>query len=491
MPPPPLELDGVSVLTFSTIETSPARARAVPVALLWTMAAVVPIVGLLALALWRVPYPISETVAILEDLDQKPLRELLIGSAVYFRPGFWLMLYSIWHAAASPAEALFFFKILHITTAVGLLALFVAAVAPTTFTEAAGALAAFAVLVAAPGFRDNLENLPLNHMLLEMGIALAIFLLIQGIEERRWRDGVAIVLSAIALSLREHGLIAIAMIAVARPLGYRGVGRIATAVVVSLGGLYLGYRLAGMSQWPVFMRNVGVGFGELSEHDAMLRFGSFPATQYLYNVAATAGNVLFGEPSRGVFVIVRNIVAGRTVFWQWNQLLSSAAMTCLIACWAVASLRGESAGGRDRRLACLTAVVIILGSLLGYNYTRDRFGGVLAVFYALCAGRAVLWLIERGLAGSAWRAFAVSAGLCVLLSAWELRVAGTIQFVRQNAWESRKEWIMDYQDRATRFSNRPHYVQLLDALHAQGTNATIPDTQRDPQWVERFLGNRW
>jgi hypothetical protein len=216
VPPPPIDFDGISVLPFPTIETSPARVRVAPLALFCTLAAVVPIIGLLALALWRFPYPISETVAILEDLEQKPLRELLIGNGVYFRPGFWMMLYSVWHAAASPTAALFFFKILHIATAVGLLALFLTAVAPTTLAEAAGALAAFAVMVALPGFRDNLENLPLNHMLLEMVIALAIFLLIQGVEERRWRDGVAIVLSAIALSLREHGLLVIAIVAVAQ-----------------------------------------------------------------------------------------------------------------------------------------------------------------------------------------------------------------------------------------------------------------------------------
>jgi len=86
--------------------------------------------------LWRTPYPISETVALLEDVDTSPA------------------------STGSLDSALVLFKAIEVAAVGGLIALLIWHLRPRTPIAAAAATLAVAVLVGTPGFRDNLE-LPL------------------------------------------------------------------------------------------------------------------------------------------------------------------------------------------------------------------------------------------------------------------------------------------------------------------------------------------
>ena len=101
----------------------------------------------------------------------------------------------------------------------------------------------------------------------------------------------------------------------------------------------------------------------------------------------------------------------------------------------------------------------------------------------------VMWKMPRD--GSARRTLPIV--LVVLSVSWQLRAIGTVQYQRRMAWESRKEWMVDYFDR---LQTEPHkrgdsYVRLMTALYRQGTDPTVPVTEQDPQWIERLLGGPW
>ena len=55
----------------------------------WTvaaLAALAPLLVLLAWTFWRMPYPINEAVAIFEDVARKPPQQFLIADTTYYRP---------------------------------------------------------------------------------------------------------------------------------------------------------------------------------------------------------------------------------------------------------------------------------------------------------------------------------------------------------------------------------------------------------------------
>src|SRR5581483_791095 len=112
--------------------------------------------------------------------------------------------------------------------------------------------------------------------------------------------------------------------------------------------------------WPAFVQDVGFGYGFLSPAEATARFGSHPYGMYAYNVASTIGNLLFSEPSSGTFAIVKDISDGAVAPWEINNLLSSAALSALIAWWGVAALRRDA--GRpwsaDSRLFAVLIIAV-------------------------------------------------------------------------------------------------------------------------------------
>ena len=71
----------------------PTRAR------LWTavvLALATPFTAILCLTLWRSPYPLTEAVAIFENVTNTAAN-IWIPDTPYYRPLFYLMVSSIWH----------------------------------------------------------------------------------------------------------------------------------------------------------------------------------------------------------------------------------------------------------------------------------------------------------------------------------------------------------------------------------------------------------
>lgn len=461
------------------------------------MAAALTAPTLLALAyvLARTPFGLSETVAVLVDVDQKPLAAMLGGDGVYFRPLYWGVLSLVWEFTGAVDHALLTYRVLHVATLVGVAGLFLAVCRPRSGVDAAAFAVAFAVLVGPGGFRDNLENLPLNQTLIVVALALgAVRLVLHGRGTSTW---LPVALTAAALGVKEQGLAVPAILLAGFLTGSRSVSRRGAAGVALLAGGYLAMRLLWSADWPVFMRSAGLGFRELEPAELLARFGDTPVVVYAYNIAATALNVVAGEPSRGVFHVLRDTLRGTAEVWQWNQLAGTLLTSALIVVWVVsAGRRADDAGVESRVVAATFLAALGISAALGYNYTRDRFNGVPVALYALCAFHAVRWLMGRvataGLSSQRALALSMVAVLAVLSISWHARAAGTIQYQRRAAWLARKEWIVNYARRQQdeRYAHSA-YRRMMADLYPQGVDRNLPSTEHDPRWVSRLLEGPW
>ena len=116
--------------------------------------------------------------------------------------------------------------------------------------------------------------------------------------------------------------------------GAPGVGRATVATVAGIGVAYVVFRLSLHDPaLPLFEQDIGLGFGNLSASEAEARFGSFPLWIYAYSAASTISNVLFAEPTSGVFRILRALSEGRPLPWHFVHLFSSLWLTALIVWW--------------------------------------------------------------------------------------------------------------------------------------------------------------
>src|SRR5687768_11235399 len=100
---------------------------------LLVVAGSLPFAIFLSMTLWGSPYPLSEAVALFEDVADRPASSFLVPSSSYYRPLFHVTLSALWHGAPSIAHALDAIKFcLHIAPVAVLIVLFAACLRPRT-----------------------------------------------------------------------------------------------------------------------------------------------------------------------------------------------------------------------------------------------------------------------------------------------------------------------------------------------------------------------
>src|SRR5262245_10305499 len=278
----------------------------------WTaavFAASAPLLLSLLRVLWYTPYPISESIALLEDVDTAPVSFFLDPARKsWYRPLYHLTWMALWRGTGSLDAALFLFKAIEVAAVGGLIALLIWHLRPRTPIAAAAATFAVAVLAGTPGFRDNLE-LPLIYTTVGMPLLLIVWMLVER-EHRWWHTPVILALTILAIGYKEQGLVIVPVVLVAWWMGAPGASRTDAAAIVVMTVVYLAIRFSTSGSWPAFVQDVGYGFTTLSPDQATTRFGTFPVAMYAYNVVVTLTNILFSEPTAGVFTIVRDLRGG-------------------------------------------------------------------------------------------------------------------------------------------------------------------------------------
>lgn len=459
----------------------------------WWTAAVfaltAPLLLTLLRVLWRTPYPISETIALLEDVDTSPASFFLDPARKsWYRPLYHLTWMALWRGTGSLDSALVLFKAIEVAAVGGLIALLIWHLRPRTPLAAAAATCAVAVLVGSPGFRDNLE-LPLIYTTVGMPLLLIVWMLLER-EHRWWHTPVILALTMLAIGYKEQGLVIVPVVLVAWWMGAPGATRTTAAAIVAVTAVYLVIRFSTSGSWPVFVQDVGYGFTMLSPDEATTRFGTFPILMYAYNVAVTLTNILFSEPTAGVFTIVRDLQEGELTAWEVNHLLSSAVLTGLLVWWGVHAIRRDRGApwSVESRVCMATVIAVAASAALGFNYTRDRLGGMAAVFYALAAYYAVGAAAERLVHASPAVAVSIGVALLLLAGGWQLRTIGTVEHARLTAFKDRREWITNLQRRRTEFANRAAYLRILNAMVDQGITPSVPRPTPLPRWASSVVG---
>jgi hypothetical protein len=451
---------------------------------------ILPILLVLSITLWRTPFAISETVALLEDMDQKSPWAFLALTDAYFRPVFYLTLQAIWHIAGDTGLALTSYKVLHISTVLLTVILFAWHLRPRTIMDAAAGTFAVAVLIASPSFRQNLENLPLNQMMVIMLIATLTWHL----AERRhlmWHGPLLMLLTVIATGFKEQGLLVGVLVVAAYLTGAPGVNRRTAVAAAGFTVVYVLVRSAiGLEAWPP-MQSVGYGFSEMTTTEAAARFpGISRYVLYAYNVLSTVGNVLLSEPTSGRFVVLRAFLSSNATPADVIALVSSLALSgCIgVAAWRALAQHPRGQWTKESRAYLAFGLTLAGSAAMGFSYTRDRFSGVAAVFYALAA----YYMLRTLTTAVTWhpRRMASIASLILLLAgAWQVRSVGTIQYQRRTATQNRMEWLVDRTERQEAFADRPVYLRILEALTPQGVDPQWAPVGSDPKWFEQVFGS--
>jgi hypothetical protein len=455
---------------------------------LWTtvvFALAAPFTVILCLTLWRSPFPVTEAVAIFENVSNTSAN-LWLPDTSYYRPLFYLTVSAIWHNAGSLEAALAWLKLVQIVAVLLLIALFIVHLRPRTFLDAAAALVAVAVLIGSPGFRDNLE-LPLSYTTIGLPLVLIVWMVLNR-EPRPWHAPVIVVLTLIAIGFKEQGLVIIPVVIAAwwmrAPGATRGLATALTAIAIA----YVVFRLNWRAEWPVFEQAIGLGFTEIEVPEATARFGSFPYLVYANNAASTIAALLFAEPARGVFRILDAWSHGRAQAWQFVHVGSSIALTGVIAWWGVISLRNRCGWSAESRTFVALIVALVACGVLSFNYSRERLAGMAVVFYALAGFLAMRAAASRLLQASPGRFSLAAVAVVVLALAWQTRAIATIEYVRATAWRSHMEWLVMLPERRAEFAQRPPYLRIMNSMIDQGTNPASPRPTRYPSWVALTIG---
>jgi len=470
----------------------------------WSIAALIttaPLLLSLSWALWTTPYPISETVGLMELAGVMPdphpapadgidpaLRNIFSTTArSWYRPFFHMTWYLFWHATGSLTATLLLWRLLEVASVASLVLLLLWWLRPRTFLDYAAATFAAAVLLGTPGLRENLE-LPMLMTLVAMPMVMIIWLLLER-PHRAWHGIIIVVLTILAIGYKEQGLVLLPVIVGAWWTRAPGASRMTTAAVGVVVLAYLAFRFSTTGAWKPFEQDVGLGFGGLSAGEASSRFGAFPYWMYLYNASSTVLNILFSEPTAGTFRIVRDFTQSKLASWEINELSSSAALTALVIWWGIRTWIREAGQPWSLETRLIVATVLSIGAsgALGFNYSRDRMGGMAVVFLAIAAYFAVRSASER-IALQTSRARMIGASICLMLlaSAWQIRAMGTIDSVRLRGEKVHREWLTDLQQRRVDYSGHTQYLRILEGMAQQGFEPAAASLY--PDWVQPVLG---
>src|SRR6185436_19436344 len=116
----------------------------------------------------------------------------------------------------------------------------------------------------------------------------------------------------------------------------------------------------------------------------------------------------------------------------------------------------------ETRLIVGTVLAIGASGALGFNYSRDRMGGMAVVLLAIAAYFAVRTAGERiALQTSRVRVLGATICLALLASAWQVRAMGTIDSVRLRGEKVHREWLTDLQQRRVDYSGHTQYLRIL------------------------------
>ena len=351
------------------------------------------------------------------------------------------------------------------------LALLVWMFRPQTRERATAACVALACVVGLHSSRVMFLFAPLNAH--SFGVVLLLAAVLLAIRPRsRLGEMAFLPLTLGALLLLESGGLIVAVMLVLWKMRAPGAsGRALTATLIGA-AIYLALRFGLGTQTPASTyTETGLGFHDVDAARLGEMFLHAPWLLWIYNVVASFLTVVASEPRAGKYHFVAAILNGRVPVWMYVHVLASV-MTTAVVGYALARSRVTSP--RDRQLVAVGATVLVLGSALGFLYTRDRI--------ALSAGVGYAMLVYVGLAATleGRRQVLTTACVAIIAAGWFIRTAEAYFQLRDAAWENRLEWTTRYEELGG--YTRPQ-TDMLQVLRHQAIADAADDPRRDPAWT--------
>ena len=302
-------------------------------------------------------------------------------------------------------------------------------------------------------------------------------------------DWLFLPLTLFALLLLESGGLIVAVTLVLwrmRAPGATGRAVLATLLATAV---YLAVRFGlGVQEATSTYTETGLGFDDVSAAHLAEIFGSAPWLLWVYNVVASILTVAASEPRAGKYLFVQSLLHGHVPFWMYVHVVSSVVTTGLVVyAWSTSRI----ADARDRLIAAAGLTVVILGSALGFLYTRDRIALSAGIGYAMLVYVAVGAVLEGRPEGrplpnqvavlrrGPGRVLATAA-VALITVGWVIRTGECYLQLRDAAWENYQEWTTRYE--ALGGYTRPQ-TDVLSMLRT-GALAHVPDDpRRDPAWT--------
>jgi hypothetical protein len=417
----------------------------------------------------------SFTDSLTSEAYLRPLRIAQIKALFDLADGrnYWAV-YRGFHALLLVAAVLLFARALRVRTAV----------------DFAAAAVGLAILIGLHTFRGMVqEAFPINHFLEVVVLCLVVLNLSQS-RGGIWVDVCAALAFAVGALTLESGLLVWVVAVAAWAVGWRGISirGLSGMTVLLIGYGYLRFVHLATGVPSLTERSSGYLLEVLNADELERRFGSQPLWFYTYNVLASAGSVLFGEPRSGVFEAISAWLNDRPLRRELLLVVTSVVTTGVIAWTAVLQIVRPRPLGDSARFIVVFVVVLAANATLSFAYTKDEIMSVAGVFYALAAFGAIRDLASRTGLRTA------TAAACVLLvgalaTAWSVRAAGVHYVLRSQAIKHQIDWVelLGRWHREDRWPTDPAEEQLLLRLHADAVHLKLPNTRIGrPDWPNRL-----
>jgi hypothetical protein len=450
----------------------------------------------IAYDLWRMPVQVTDSLVEILDAQASPSIAQsfsnAVGTTAYLRPLRIAQIKALFDLAQGRYYHLVY-RGFHALLIVLLIWLFVRALPIESPLDAVAAAVALTVLTGLHTFLGFLrEAFPINHFL-EIAVLVLVALNLTLSRGGWWIDLLAGLTFAVAALTLESGVLVWVVIAAAWIVGLRGVSTRGLILVTALLAGYFVVRFWYLDTGlpSLAERSSGFLFERLDPSELERRFGDRRIVFYAYNVAASLLSVLLSEPHDGLFVATRTWRGGDVHPYTYLTVLSSLAMTMVMAWAAFTWWRRGSTLGRSGRLAIVAAAIIAANAAVSFSYSKDDIIAVAGVFYAIAAFTAIRAALEYAQAGSVARGLLVSAALLLLASTWAIRSSGVHHVMNEHAFRSRNDWAetpLRWQ-REGRWPKEPNRLALIERLRNDALDAEIPNPQIVPEWRSQWYGD--
>ena len=396
------------------------------------------------------------------------------GGSLEYRPAFWV-------AAKAAYEVVglnvWLYQLLVIAQFAAALALLLWLFRPIGTSRAIAAIVALSCVAGLHTSRILFLFVPLNPhsaslVLLLAALALALH------PRTRGFDWVFFPLTAAALFTLESGLLVAPLLVVLWWRNAPGIGLRGVLCAVAALAAYLTIRLGLGAPVALGSSYVGSGLGLSDATPEQLEniFEHAPWLFWIYNVVASFLSILLSEPRAGGYRFIAALLRGGASAWQWLHVASSFLTPRVVI---VACARYRPTSERDRLLVAAGLVLLVLGSGIGFLYTRDRIGLWAGAGYAMLVFVGLAMLLER-MPAAGLRRLATIGTVGVLAVAGTARTAETYAQLRDTAWDYRLEWTNRFEDLG---GNQQPQTDLLQSLRAAALSKSPADPTRDPAWT--------